>query len=106
MPEAPHAGRLGLRLTARADMIRQSPPAVIEMPPMRVTSPAVPVEAGQIVRIHGWVNIPTAIIGSVDGLMVVESLTGEEMALRLDKTAGWREFTMYARSCRSPARWH
>ena len=53
-----------------------------------------PVTAGQIVRIHGWVNIPTAIIGSVDGLLVVESLTGEEMALRLDKTAGWRQFTM------------
>ncbi len=67
---------------------------MIEMPPLWVTSPAVPVAAGQIVRIHGWVNVPTAIIGSVDGLLVVESLTGEEMALRLDKTKGWREFTM------------
>ena len=64
------------------------------MPPLWVTSPAVPVQAGQIVRIHGWVNVPTAITGSVDGLLVVESLTGEEMALRLDKTTGWREFTM------------
>ena len=67
---------------------------MIEMPPLWVTSPAVPVAAGQIVRIHGWVNVPTAIIGSVDGLLVVESLTGEEMALRLDKTKGWQEFTM------------
>ena len=37
---------------------------------------------------------PTAITGSVDGLLVVESLTGEEMAPRLDKTTGWREFSM------------
>ncbi len=93
VPEAAHGGRMGLRLTARADD-PANPPAVIEMPPLWVTSPAVPVEAGQIVRIHGWINVPTAIIGSVDGLMVVDSLTGEEMALRLDKTNGWREFTM------------
>lgn len=94
MPEARHGGLMGLRLTARAD-IPEKPPAMIEVPPLRVCSPATPVEAGQIVRIHGWVNAPIAITGSVDGLMVVESLTGEEMALRIDKTAGWREFTMY-----------
>ena len=93
VPEAAHSGRLGLRLTARADN-PEHPPATIEMPPLWVTSPAVPVEAGKIVRIHGWVNVPTAITGSVDGLLVVESLTGEEMALRLDKTRGWQEFTM------------
>jgi hypothetical protein len=93
VPDAAHSGRLGLRLTARPDN-PENPPAMIEMPPLWVTSPAVPVAAGQIVRIHGWVNVPTAIIGSVDGLLVVESLTGEEMALRLDKTKGWQEFTM------------
>ncbi len=93
VPDAAHGGRLGLRLTARPDN-PENPPAVIEMPPLWVTSPAVPVKAGQIVRIHGWVNVPTAITGSVDGLLVFESLTGEEMALRLDKTKGWREFTM------------
>jgi hypothetical protein len=94
LPDARHDGRMGLRLTARADT-PENPPAIIEMPPLWISSPAMPVAAGQIVRIHGWVNVPTAITGSVDGLMVVESLTGEEMALRIDKTAGWREFTMY-----------
>ena len=94
VPDARHDGRMGLRLTARADT-PENPPAMIEMPPLWISSPATPVEAGQIVRIHGWVNVPTAITGSVDGLMVVESLTGEEMALRIDKTAGWREFTMF-----------
>jgi len=91
--DAAHSGRMGLRLTARADN-PENPPAMIEMPPLWVTSPAVPVETGQIVRIHGWIKVPTAITGSVDGLLVVESLTGEEMALRLDKTNGWREFTL------------
>ena len=103
VPDAAHAGRLGLRLTVRSNT-PQNPPAVIEMPPLWVTSPAVPVQAGQIVRIHGWVNVPTAITGSVNGLLVVESLTGEEMALRLDKTTGWREFRCCG-SCRKPAPW-
>ena len=102
VPDAAHSGRMGLRLTARPENPENpdnpekkwQPPAVIEMPPLWVTSPAVPVSAGQIVRIHGWVHVPTAIIGSVDGLLVVESLTGEEMALRLDRTKGWQEFTM------------
>jgi hypothetical protein len=94
VPDARHGGRMCLRLTALAD-IPEKPPAMIEMPPLWISSPAVPVTQGQIVRIHGWVNIPTAITGSVDGLMVVESLTGEEMALRIDKTPGWQEFTMY-----------
>ncbi len=96
MDVARHGGFTGLRLTASFDMpLPAKPPAVIEIPPLWISSPAVPVEAGQIVRVHGWVNIPKAITGSVDGLMVVDSLTGEEMALRLDKTAGWREFTTY-----------
>jgi hypothetical protein len=93
VPDACHGGRMGLRLTARADT-PEHPPAMIEMPPLWITSPAMTVNAGQIVRIHGWVNVSSAITGSVDGLMVVESLTGEEMALRIDKTAGWREFSM------------
>jgi hypothetical protein len=93
VPEAAHTGRMGLRLTARADK-PEKPPASLEWPPLWITSPAVPVRAGQIVRIHGWINVPTAITSSVDGLMVVESLTGEEMALRLNRTKGWQDFTM------------
>jgi len=93
VPDVRHGGLMALRLTVRPDQ-PENPPAAIETPPLWITSPATPVTAGQIVRIHGWVNVPTAISGSVDGLMVVESLTGEETALRIDQTAGWREFTM------------
>ncbi|MGD0899025.1 MAG: hypothetical protein ABR915_14390 [Thermoguttaceae bacterium] len=91
--EARHSGRSGLRLTARADN-PENPPVMIETPPVWVTTPAVPVEAGQIVWIHGWVNVPSPITGSVDGLMVIDSLAGEDLADRIDKTAGWREFSL------------
>ena len=92
--EAAHSGHWGLRLTARADD-PENPPAMIETSPLWITSPAVMVEAGQLVRVHGWVNIPAAITGSVDGLLVVDSLAGLDMAQRIDKTAGWREFTLF-----------
>ncbi len=92
--EAAHRGLLGLRLTARADD-PENPPAIIETPPVWITSPAVPVQAGQLVRIHGWVNIPAPITASVDGLLVVDSLGGNDLAARIDKTAGWQEFTLY-----------
>jgi hypothetical protein len=93
MPNAAHAGQYGLRLTARP-VNPASPPAVIESPPVWITSPAVTVQAGQTVRIHGWVQIPLDISGSVDGLMVIDSLSGEEMADRIYKTSGWREFNL------------
>jgi hypothetical protein len=92
--EAAHSGLLGLRLTARADD-PANPPAMIETPPLWITSPPVPVEAGQLIRIHGWVNIPAAISGSVDGLMVVDSLAGDDLAERIDRTSGWKEITLY-----------
>ena len=92
--EAAHSGRRGLRLTARADN-PENPPAMIETPPVWFASPPVPVEAGQLVRIHGWVNIPAPITGSVNGLMVVDSLGGDDLAERFDRTAGWKEFTLY-----------
>jgi hypothetical protein len=94
VPEAAHAGRFGLRLTARANDPAH-PPAIIETPPLWITSPPVPVQAGQLIRIHGWVNIPLPITGSVDALEVVDSLGGDDLAERIDKTAGWREFTLY-----------
>ncbi|MGA2066123.1 MAG: hypothetical protein ABSG86_14205 [Thermoguttaceae bacterium] len=93
VPEARHSGRWGMRLTARADD-PENPPAMIETPPIWITTPAVPVQAGQIVWIHGWVYVPAPITGSVDGLMVIDSLGGEDLAERIDKTDGWGEFRL------------
>jgi len=89
-----HGGALGLRLTVTADD-PQNPPAMLEGPPIRFVSPSMPVEAGQIVCIHGWVNVPTPITGSVDGLMIFDSLGGEALAERIGRTTDWKEFALY-----------
>jgi hypothetical protein len=89
-PDAMHSGRLGLRLLVTA----KNPPAVIESPPILFTSPAVQVEAGQIVCIHGWVQVFMPPTGG-DGLLIVDSLTGEALAERIGKTKGWQQFALY-----------
>ena len=93
-PDAAHYGRLGLRLTVRADN-PENPPAM-DRDAASSGSPVPPCPSRQARSCASMAGstCPLAITGSVDGLLVVESLTGEEMALRLDKTVGWREFTM------------
>ena len=93
-PQAAHSGRLGMRL-AVTPVKPDDPPAVVENPPILFTSPSVQVEAGQIVCIHGWVRVPNEITASTDGLLVVDSLSGEALADRIGKTNGWRQFALY-----------
>lgn len=93
-PAAAHSGRSGLRVVAQPLEASQSP-AQIESPPVWIVSPPVPVEAGQLVRIQGWVRIAKPITGSVDGLLIVDSLGGEPLASRVSQTPGWQQFTFY-----------
>ncbi len=91
---AAHQGRAGLRLVARLVPPEQGP-ILIETPPVWVTSPPVSVEAGALVHIQGWVHIPTPLTGSVDGLCVFDSMTGEALAERIGETTGWQPLCLY-----------
>jgi len=91
---AAHSGRRGLRLSAHPIDPKQ-PPALVETPPVWIAGPTIPVEAGALVCVRGWVQVPQPITGSVDGLLIVESLGGEALAERVKQTDGWREFRLY-----------
>jgi len=100
LPGMGRSGRMGLRLSAKpADP--QNPPALVETPPLWIVSPAVPVQAGDLVCIQGWVQIPAALTGTVDGLMVFDSLGGDAMAQRFGRTSTWKQFTFYRPVVRS-----
>jgi len=90
----PHSGRSALRLQAWAADPKKAPLA-IERPPLWVTSSPVPVRQGQLVRIHGWVNVPRRLAASTDGLLIFDSLGGSDLGERIRSTQGWREFTLY-----------
>jgi hypothetical protein len=115
--ETPHGGRGCLSLSAAArpaadatpEFVERMPvllggrgrrdadsgPATIDRPPAWVVTPPVAVEAGQIVCVRGFVMVSKPLAGSVDGLMIVDSLGGDDLALRITKTDGWQPFSFY-----------
>ena len=67
----------------------------VDRTPLWIKSSPVPVKAGQLVRIHGWVKVAQPISGSLDGFMIIDSLGGPQLAERVNLTNGWQEFSIY-----------
>ena len=86
-------GKLGLKMSVASRSGR--PVDLVESPPLTIQTPSVKVKAGEFVRIHGWVNVPNAFVGSQDGLRITDTLGGPAMAERVPITNGWQEFTLY-----------
>lgn len=93
-PTEHYSGAASLHLSVKA-VDAEAPPIFVETPPLWITTPAIPAEAGQRFRIHGWVKVPASIQASLDGLMIFDSLGREPLAERIGKTEGWKEFTLY-----------
>lgn len=78
--------------------LRATPTAAEKRPktmagaPIWITSPPLQVENGQLVEITGWVRIDEPIAESIDGLQIVDSLGGAELALTVLQTTGWQPF--------------
>ncbi len=89
VPEVPHSGKLSLHLKAKALPFDTAPPDVMETAPISVSTPAIPISAGQIAWIHGWVRMTRPVTASVDGLLIFDSIVGEPLAERVGPTVGW-----------------
>ncbi|HZZ29685.1 MAG TPA: hypothetical protein VFE46_16935 [Pirellulales bacterium] len=97
-PLAPFAGLHSLHLsvqTAKPEKPAAVAAMLVESPPLWITSAPVHVSAGDIVCIRGQVRVRGPVVGSVDGLMILDSFGGEALAQRIMQTDGWREFVMY-----------
>jgi hypothetical protein len=57
-----------------------------------IESAPVPVSAGQVVEIAGWARVEPQSRNSGDGLQIVDSLGGPELALTIHETNGWERF--------------
>lgn len=90
--QSPAGGRSALRMVSRKSSAANAADAVT---PLAINSAPIELEAGQSVRIHGWVKVPYATDERGSGLMVVDSFAGEDFAERISRTNGWREFTLY-----------
>ncbi len=93
-PVAPYADRMSLKMQVRAADPKTAP-TIVESPPLWIASSPVHLNAGDVVCIRGQVRVPSPVNGSVDGLMILDSLGGEALAERIDQTSGWHEFVLY-----------
>ncbi len=91
---APQAGRSSLRLQCWP-RLKQPGLMADAPPPIAIISAPVPIRTGQILRIHGFVRVPSPVQGSPDGLMIYDSLAGTDLAERVQEARDWREFTLY-----------
>jgi len=86
-------GQYSLRLAAQPAAGEQ-PPASLHKTPVTVVSPPLTVHAGQVVRISGWVKLPQAVLGSLDGATVHDSLLGKTGAWRVKAARDWQRFEL------------
>jgi hypothetical protein len=93
-PTAPYAGRFSLRLHARATK-PDNVPTLVESTPLWITSAPIHLEAGDVVCIRGQARVQGPVSGSIDGLMIIDSLGGEPLAERIGETNGWKQFVLY-----------
>jgi hypothetical protein len=71
------------------------PPVVLETPPVWITTPPLSAPPGKLVEIEAQVAVDEPIRGSVDGLLVFDSLGGPALAERVGQTKGWRRLVLY-----------
>jgi hypothetical protein len=95
VPNAKRSGSKGLQLLVTPSNPEEKP-AQLETTPLWMSSPPIPVKMGETLCINGWLRIPQRLESTVDGLMIFDSLGGEELALRFLETNGsWQEFAFY-----------
>jgi hypothetical protein len=90
----PAAGTGSLSMKAEPTSAADAP-VVVETPPVWVTTPAVRVPPGRLLEIQARVWVPRPIKGSVDGLLVFDSLGGPALAERVGTTPAWRRLVLY-----------
>lgn len=87
------SGGYALRLVAVPD-IGRAPPRIVDQQPVTVTTPPLAVTAGQMIHVSGRVRIIGSVVGSQDGVMLYDSQSGPQRALRWNQPTGWRQFEL------------
>lgn len=90
----PAGGSASLRMRAEA-VNPATAPDVVETPPVWITTPPLQPPTGKLLEIEARVWVPEPIKGSVDGLLVFDSLGGPALAERVGQTSGWRRLVLY-----------
>jgi hypothetical protein len=90
----PHGGNGCLVIKAFASNPAE-PPVVVETPPVWITTPPITAPPGKLIEIEARVAVAESIKGSVDGLLVFDSIGGPALAERVGKTKAWQRLVLY-----------
>jgi hypothetical protein len=90
-PDSPHQGTYCLELEA-SDSDPSAPLSVVPTAPVWINSPPIAVQTGELVEITGAARVPEELIGTVDGLQIIDSLGGPGMATRILHSPLWKPF--------------
>ncbi len=103
-PPMPQAGNSLLRLEVRrrGEIGKDGKPAEESQAPLErtflaVDSPPVKLPPGTLVRVSGWIRIPTEIVGSVDAVLFYDDVGGEPLGIRVSHLPQWKQFHLYRR---------
>jgi hypothetical protein len=97
VPDDPKEGRQCLMLRISPRNAQQPPPEALERTFLAINSPNVQLAPGTMVRISGWIRIPTALTATADGALLFDSAGGEPLAVRIMGPTPWKQFTLYRR---------
>jgi hypothetical protein len=90
--KAPREGDYDLQLVVRRKDAR---PIDATAGSVKFVSPSMPVRAGQVLHVSGWVRIAgRPIAAEADGATLHDNLLGPSAGLRWTKTKGWEQFEM------------
>jgi hypothetical protein len=95
----PHGGRydLHLRVEPKPDATE---PGTLEHAWAALTSQAISLNTGDVLRIRFWLRIPQPIRGGLDGAVVYDSLGGRALAVTRHARLEWKQFELYRRADR------
>jgi len=88
---APHSGSYCLELEAKPAS-ESAPLPVVPASPVWISTAPVQVQAGDLVEITGVARVPEPLLGTIDGLQIIDSLGGPDMAIRITHSPSWQPF--------------
>jgi len=92
-PDTPHSGSYCLELEARP-LDQAAPVTIVPTAPVWISSAPLQVRAGDLLEITGVARLPQPLLGSVDGLQIIDSIGGPDMALRIHEAPSWQPFRL------------
>ena len=92
-PVAPHSGSYCLELEARA-IDESAPMTIVPTAPVWIASSPVAVKRGDLLEITGLARLTEPLVGSIDGLQIIDNLGGTDLALKIQEAPTWQPFKL------------